>query len=272
LFRNPICGLVAVRPISHIFVLLPTTRRSGADPRNGVVAPDYGTAYVPNAGPAHLAPQSLDHFKRGYAERANMRDKEFYSRRHGPTGREQRKANGGNNNNRNEDRKPPPSRPMIVDGLDIYRAIDRLATLIHSQPAVFKELDQMAQETPTILGSGKTITLMISAVARRKEIGVGNAIWEVRIARKAMQCIVKHNGHLSFARCRLSIQWMDARKMEKNTFHYNAMISVTEKAQDYRRALALLNEMSKRGVEKNEVTYVSRYRTPCPCIARSHSL
>jgi pentatricopeptide repeat protein len=256
LFRNSICGLVAVRPTSHISVLLPTTRRSGADPRNGVVAPDYGTAYVPNAGPAHLAPQSLDHFKRGYAERANMRDKEFYSRRHGPTGREQRKANGGNNN-RNEDRKPPPSRPMIVDGLDIYRAIDRLATLIHSQPAVFKELDQMAQETPTILGSGKTITLMISAVARRKEIGVGNAIWEVRIARKAMQC-------------RLSIQWMDARKMEKNTFHYNAMISVTEKAQDYRRALALLNEMSKRGVEKNEVTYVSPYRTPC--IARSHSL
>jgi hypothetical protein len=71
---------------------------------------------------------------------------------------------------------------MIVEGLDINRAIDRLTPLVHSRQALFKELDMIAQENPTITGSGKTITLLISAVARRKEIGVGNAIWEVRNA------------------------------------------------------------------------------------------
>jgi hypothetical protein len=156
-------------PASHHFIP-PTTSRP--DSRNGVT-PDYGTNYVPNAGPTHLAPQSLDHFKRGYAERANQRDKEHYSRRHGPTGRERRNAGGG---------PPQQSRPMIVEGLDINRAIDRLTPLVNSRQALFKELDMIAQENPTIIGSGKTMTLLISAVARRKEIGVGNAIWEVRNA------------------------------------------------------------------------------------------
>jgi hypothetical protein len=42
--------------------------------------PDHGTSFVPGgAGPEHLAPKSLDHFKRGYEERAAQRDKEFYT-------------------------------------------------------------------------------------------------------------------------------------------------------------------------------------------------
>lgn len=44
-----------------------------------VLQPDYGSSFVPGAGPEHLAPKSLDHFKRGYQERAEQRDKEFTS-------------------------------------------------------------------------------------------------------------------------------------------------------------------------------------------------
>jgi pentatricopeptide repeat protein len=71
-----------------------------------------------------------------------------------------------------------------------------------------------------------------------------------------MHCQAKWISSTPILTIRNSIQWMDFRKITKNTFHYNAMISVTEKAQDYRRALALMVEMSDRGVEKNEVTYV----------------
>ena len=44
--------------------------------------------------------------------------------------------------------------------------------------------------------------------------------------------------------------------LEKNIFHYNAMISVTEKAKDFRAALNFLREMKDKKVPKNEVTYV----------------
>lgn len=38
---------------------------------------DHGSNFVPGAGPERHAPQSLDHFKRGYAERAELRDREM---------------------------------------------------------------------------------------------------------------------------------------------------------------------------------------------------
>jgi pentatricopeptide repeat protein len=48
--------------------------------------------------------------------------------------------------------------------------------------------------------------------------------------------------------------WMDGAGVEKNTFHYNSMISATEKSRNYRQALALLREMEQRKIPKNEVT------------------
>ena len=42
--------------------------------------------------------------------------------------------------------------------------------------------------------------------------------------------------------------------LEKNTYHYNAMISVAEKSKNLRHALDLLKEMDQRGIAKNEVT------------------
>eukprot|EP00957_Ditylum_brightwellii_P187828 14301524-Ditylum_brightwellii.AAC.1 len=41
--------------------------------------PDHGENYVPGseAAPDNLAPQPLDHFKRGYKERAELREREM---------------------------------------------------------------------------------------------------------------------------------------------------------------------------------------------------
>jgi pentatricopeptide repeat protein len=47
---------------------------------------------------------------------------------------------------------------------------------------------------------------------------------------------------------------MDKAGLVKNVFHYNAMISVTEKDKNLRAALDLLKEMDDRGIEKNEIT------------------
>lgn len=186
-------------------------------------APDFGIAYVPNAGPSHLAPKSLDHFKRGYHERTAQREKEHYTRYHGHTGRGGRTSSGRGGGDINRS-----SRPVIVRGLNINEAIERLARLNGNQNSLFRELDQIFQQVPDATGVGKVITVMISTAARLMELGVGNAIWD----------------------------WMDANGVKKNTFHYNSMISVTEKARNYQRALSLMREMKEKGISKNEVTYV----------------
>lgn len=200
-------------------------------------APDFGTSYVPNAGPEQYAPKSLDHFKRGYEERAAQRDKEFYTLRNGPTGRG-RSGGGGrydNNNNNghhnsNNGREDQGGlfrdRPTILQGLDINALVDRLSTKLSNKEALFQDLDQTRQENKSVFESGKAMTALISVAARRKNIGLGHAVWD----------------------------WMDHAKIMKNTFHYNSMISVTEKARDYQRALALLKEMKERKISKNEVT------------------
>jgi pentatricopeptide repeat protein len=76
------------------------------------------------------------------------------------------------------------------------------------------------------LKTGKAMTALISVAARRKQIYLGHAVWD----------------------------WMDIAKLHKNTFHYNSMISVAEKAKNYQHALDLLNQMTVRNIPKNEVT------------------
>jgi pentatricopeptide repeat protein len=232
--------------------------------------PDYGNSYVPGAGPEHYAPNSLDHFKRGYEERAAHRDKEFYSLNHGPTGRagggggDRRRPigwsssgdNGGNGggpsahgmsgdrrngygggggqprNSRQDDSAPwnknarDHQRPTILQGLDIQALVDRLSTKLSVPDELFADLDETRSENRNVFDSGKAMTALISVAARRRNIGLGHALWD----------------------------WMDRARIAKNTFHYNSMISVTEKARDYQKALHLLKEMKDRNIPKNEVT------------------
>jgi pentatricopeptide repeat protein len=179
--------------------------------------PDFGAAYVPGAGPEQYAPKSLDHFKRGYEERAAQRDKEFYTLRNGPTGR-------GRSGRYMED--VFRDRPTVLQGLDINALVDRLSTKLSNKEALFADLDRTRQDNRSVFEGGKAMTALISVAARRKNIGLGHAVWD----------------------------WMDQAGIPKNTFHYNSMISVTEKARDYQRALDLLKEMKERKIPKNEVT------------------
>jgi pentatricopeptide repeat protein len=104
--------------------------------------------------------------------------------------------------------------------------VDRLTSKLNNKAALFADLDRTRIENRSVFDSGKALTALISIAARRKNIGLGYAAWD----------------------------WMDHAGIAKNTFHYNSMISVTEKARDYQHALALLKEMKERNIKKNEVT------------------
>jgi pentatricopeptide repeat protein len=256
---------------------------------NQRTVPDYGADFVPGAGPTKFAPKSLDHFQREHEERSNNHDRgskfanrgtnsnnnhvphhhhqqqqryghggnnssnnynpggrgNYYDRdtghdryndrphSHHHSGNGDRARISGNNNNGNDDpwnqqHTGNRDRPTILQGLDINALVDRLTTKLNNKDALFAELDRTRQENRNVFDNGKALTALISIAARRKNIGLGHAAWD----------------------------WMDHAGIAKNTFHYNSMISVTEKARDYQYALALLQEMKDRGIMKNEVTYV----------------
>ena len=172
--------------------------------------PDYGEVLL--SKDIRHAPKSLDHFKRGYQERVVQRDKEFYSRRHGSDGRgagdggrstanggERGKGRaGGNNMNNDMDRSggrrsgftsrftepnDPWSqnyrdRPTILQGLDINALCNRLTPKLNSKEALFAELDRTRQQNEFVFESGKAMTALISVAARRKNIGLGHAVWD----------------------------------------------------------------------------------------------
>lgn len=211
----------------------PSEESSAPNGKRHYVTPDYGSAYVPNAGPAHLAPKSLDHFKRGYQERAAQREKEYYSRRHGPTGRESRSFEYRNNNDR----------PTVVNGLDVNRLADRVSAKLSDQKALFTIIDEARESHPEAFETGRAMTALISVAARRKNIGLGWAAWD----------------------------YMDHANLAKNTYHYNSMISITEKSRNYHQALNLMKEMSRNNIPKNEVTYVVDCRL-LPLLNHNHSL
>jgi pentatricopeptide repeat protein len=269
---------------------------------------------MPGAGDEAFAPKALDHYNRGYHERAEMRDKEFYAigddvggppasykasekedyvggdanesptQRHSSVSQgkraegdasdhyrlperslEARRQSGysahpsshGNNNNNNHHHGSGGNnssnnnqghgsrhqyshndngamdeywgharggeRPGLLLGLDVTALMDRLG---HPRADVFQELDQSRHNHPEVFECGKAMTALISGAARRRQMRLAQACWE----------------------------YMDARRLEKNVYHYNSMISVAEKNKDYRMALSLMEEMSRRHIEKNEVT------------------
>ena len=124
-------------------------------------------------------------------------------------------------------------------GLDIQALVDRLC-----RPDIdaFRELDAAKQDRPEVFASGKAVTAIISNLARRRNQRLAQLVWE----------------------------WVDTvDDVEKNTFHYNSMISVCEKVRDHRRALSLLDEMDAKRIHKNEVTYVPSLNH---CRHDSHSI
>jgi pentatricopeptide repeat protein len=137
---------------------------------------------------------------------------------------------GGGSGDHRDDRGGGPSGgvrgPTIIMGLDIGALVDRL---VRPGCDVFRELDETREDNKAVFQSGKAVTAIISNLARRRNLRIANAVWE----------------------------WMDGIGIDKNTFHYNSMISVCEKVRDYNKALRLLDEMTDKKVAKNEVTFSS---------------
>lgn len=299
-------------PIGSIFAL----HHFGVENRRGEVGgsrfnPDHGENFVPGSESApNMAPQSLDHFKRGYRERANQRDRDleqlensdsannnnssggdnpperkrsdasmpprfgnnggggrggggrdsfygggddFHRRRSsgygGGRGRGGRGRGGGRESGRpyrgdsdsgfrggrgdrrpsyygdRDDRGGGRGGQQIIMGLDIQALVDRL---VRPGCDIYRELGVTRESNMAVFQSGKAVTAIISNLARRRNLRIANVIWD----------------------------WIDDTGIQKNTFHYNSMISACEKVRDYNKALRLLDEMREKKVAKNEVTYV----------------
>jgi len=297
-----------------------TTRSDGAS------KPDHGDLFIPGgeSAPQGLAPQPLDHFKRGYKERAELRDREMghlqqdfdrppvrdrypsgsreeradarfddrgrrdtssttnsyyynpdvsntskkrhYSpetvqlenptKRHtldhsswqneGPTrGGSSRGGYGSNNRNyeddRDRDRYNQRDRyggnnnnyhsSMSLVGFEVSDLVDRLCN--PNTISIAKELEIARQNSPASFDTGKAITAILSALARRKEMNVALAVWS----------------------------WMDEADIKRNVFHYNALISVCEKSKNYHLCMKLLSQMEHENCKKNEVTFSSAIST-----------
>ncbi|KAG7356453.1 PPR: pentatricopeptide repeat domain containing protein [Nitzschia inconspicua] len=252
-----------------------------------IYTPDHGERFLPGSDdrhvPSNMAPEPLDHFKRGYQDRAVERERERSNDRrsfgnggasHGGRGNSYpprrnsyegggggrgggrgggggrgasfRRSSGGGDGSFHggggggrgerrsssflggdrEDRGAAGRGPTVIMGLDIDALVDRL---VRPGCDVFRELDETRESNKAVFQSGKAVTAIISNLARRRNLRIANAVWD----------------------------WIDSIGIDKNTFHYNSMISVCEKVRDYNKALRLLAEMSDKKVAKNEVTFSS---------------
>ena len=221
-------------------------------------APDHGHHFVPGGETApNRAPQPLDHFKRGYRERADQRERETeflngdFDHMRRPSDDPTLDRRGSYEDPRstspaaypvvhnpvvhNMERRPfhdrggedrGAARGQIIMGLDVQSLVDRLC---RREADIFRELDRARDEHQAVFQSGKAVTAIISNLARRRNLRLATIVWD----------------------------WIDSVGIKKNTFHYNSMISVCEKVRDYNKALQLLDEMQRKGVEKNEVTFSS---------------
>lgn len=119
-------------------------------------------------------------------------------------------------------------------GFDVAELVDRLCSGNRSLtqvnvPNLERELERARATSPASFETGKAITAILSALARRKQMHTALAVWK----------------------------WMDSVRIPRNVFHYNAMISVCEKMKDFHFAMKLLSQMENERCRKNEVTFSS---------------
>ena len=236
--------------------------------------PDHGTNFMPVKTASAQAPEPLDHFKRGYEERTGLRERD--TGHHNPEGFDRNvpapvKSDGAapskpsyygpasssaDNHNRktydddkhySRDRDYNHSyskyddkqytRSYIDDnrrysyksstGFSMEEVVDRLCS---HRANVFEEMDEARRSSPESFSSGRAITAILSQLGRRRQMNVAMQVWH----------------------------WMErAEGINRNVFHFNALINVCEKIKDWKRALDLLRQMDEEGVTKNEITYSS---------------
>ena len=113
----------------------------------------------------------------------------------------------------------------VVSGLEVSPFLDRLERA-HDVFGIEQMLGEARATYPDAFITGKAITALVSACARRKNTRLAATIWE----------------------------WCKAEDLELNTFHYNSMIAVAAADRKPQEAIKYLREMTERGVAKNEVT------------------
>ena len=206
-----------------------------------------------------MAPEPLDHFKRGYQERSNLRHREIDSYEDDndappqclvrPELKPHPSRNGANEMSTSSlpqtahlSQPPPPietrQNPTTIQfkseprssfrGSYAFDAVRVVDVLCRPGCDLEQALDRVKNDFAASFQSGKALTAILSNLARRRKMGIALYVW----------------------------QWMDSRGIEKNVFHYNSLISVCEKVKDNQRALKLLEEMERKSIPKNEVTYV----------------
>ena len=199
------------------------------------------------------APKALDHFRRGYDERSLLRDnhneeKEYdrnsdpqlmmsklnhYNHNHNHRqpykgDGNARYSNSNNSSNKNgnyhhNNRSHSVVVPVLVDQICAAAASDGYNRV---RDVMFEALEISRPS----FQSGRSITSILAMCARRRRLGPAMMVW----------------------------QWMDeAPGLQKNIFHYNALITCCEKMRNSDQALNLMKEMDQRGIEKNAITYSS---------------
>ena len=219
--------------------MAPQTHHNFERPVKQELKPDHGENFVPGSesAPDHMAPQPLDHFKRGYKERADLRDREITELANDfdlpPTQLQPPPAVATKPSPPvTEMHQPRPTQQRNFEPHENYRgtggfdANKLVDVLCRPGCNLSMTLDRAKEEFLTTFQSGKALTAILSNLARRRKMGIALSVW----------------------------QWMDERRIDKNVYHYNSLISVCEKMKDNQRALRLLEEMERRGIQKNEVT------------------
>jgi len=178
---------------------------------------DHGKDFTPHSEGANknLAPQDMDTYKRSYNERANLRERDTgeidsYHRQQG----------------RNPE-QPTNAINQLVERICVGQGYGQ-APRGH-KVNIAEELDRMMNGAPNAFKSGKSLTTILSLLARRRNMDAALKVWG----------------------------WMREAKIERSVFHYNSLISVCEKCRDWRMALDLMKEMDEQGMEKNQITYSS---------------
>lgn len=135
----------------------------------------------------------------------------------------QQRSNRDNSGPWSSNNRPHPQ--AMVMGVNISQLVDRLC---NPRNDLEQELETAYKKNTEFFECDKGSTTVLTAAARQRNIQLANHYWA----------------------------WMDRRQLKKNTFHYNSMISATEKGKQYKRTLELLKEMTDQKIAKNEVTYV----------------
>ena len=194
-----------------------------------------------------LAPRPLDHFKRGYAERSETRERGLSGLRDRTDPRDRsrdygrRRSDGGDHQRDHRVRYPPQYRcPRAnrgddqfscgVDegapgGIDVNELIARLCA---SRSDINQELARAFDVNPGFFESGKALLVILSRLRQERNMHAAFAVW----------------------------RWShESSIVSVKLIHYNGMLSVFERCGDWRAALDLMEEMDRKGIEKDEHTY-----------------